>query len=181
MFNGDLITLRGFELKDIDGVYTFWNTLSLRRELGPIIPKSRKEIEDWIRDTWKDKQEQRAFTFAIETQKEKKLIGYAQLKNIRKINRTATVSIAIFNEKNRGKGYGTDAMKVLLYFGFEILNLHRIGLNVFETNPRAIKVYQKVGFKKVGVLRETDFVEGKYVNDVAMDILEHEWKEKNKK
>jgi RimJ/RimL family protein N-acetyltransferase len=71
-------------------------------------------------------------------------------------------------------------MRVLLKFGFEYLNLHRIGLNVFETNPQAISVYEKVGFTKVGVLRHTDFVEGQYVNDVAMDILEDEWRELKK-
>jgi len=83
--------------------------------------------------------------------------------------------------KQRGKGYGTDAMKVLLRIGFEYLNLHRIGLNVFDTNPRAIHVYEKVGFTKTGVNRHTDYVEGKYVNDVQMDILEDEWREKYKK
>ena len=109
------------------------------------------------------------------------LIGHISLKGVRSINRSASVSIAIYGENNRGKGFGTDAMKVLLKIGFDYLNLHRIGLNVFATNPRAIHVYEKVGFTKVGEMRHTDYVNGKYVNDVAMDILEDEWREKYKK
>ena len=175
MFDGKKVTLRSFELADIEEIMKHWNTISLRRELGPVVPDSREERLHWIRRTWEERKVGRGYTFAVEDLKTKRLLGYASLKGVRPINRTASVSIAIFSEEDRGKGFGTDAMKVLLRFGFDFLNLHRIGLNVFDTNPRAIRVYEKVGFKKVGVMRHTDFVEGKYVNDVAMDILEDEW------
>jgi RimJ/RimL family protein N-acetyltransferase len=162
-----------------------WNKIDLRRELGPIVPHSKKEREDWIKKTWDDRRNGTAYTFAIDDIKSGEFLGHCSLRNVRVINRTASVSIAIYDINKRGKGYGTDAMKVLLRFGFDFLNLHRIGLNVFNTNPSAIHVYQKVGFKKVGELRHTDFVEGEYVNDIVMDILEDEWralsKQKDKK
>ncbi|HUU77548.1 MAG TPA: GNAT family protein [candidate division Zixibacteria bacterium] len=176
MFDGKKVSLRSFELEDIEIMMEDWNTIKLRRELGPVVPHSREERIEWIKKTWEERSTQKGYTFAIEDIKTKKLLGYASLKNVNTINRKATVSIAIFSEKNRGRGFGTDAMKVLLKIGFDYLNFHRIGLNVFDTNPQAIRVYEKAGFKKVGLLRDVDFVEGRYVNDVCMDILEHEWR-----
>ncbi|NHJ32585.1 MAG: GNAT family N-acetyltransferase [Asgard group archaeon] len=184
MFEGKKVRLRSFELSDLDNIMENWNKINLRRELGPVVPHSRKEREEWIKKTWADRRAGKSFAFAMDDLKTGEFLGHCVLANVRPINRTAKVSIAIYKMENRGKGYGTDAMRVLLEFGFNYLNLHRIGLNVFETNPQAIRVYEKVGFTKVGVMRHTDFVEGEYVNDVAMDILEDEWrkiKEKEKK
>jgi len=181
MFEGEKVVLRSLELTDLDTIMQFWNNITLRRELGPVVPHSIKEREDWIKSSWAKRRTGEAFIFAIEDIKTKVIVGHCGLKNVTTINRTASVSIAIYDEKKRGQGYGTDAMKVLLRIGFDYLNLHRIGLNVFDTNPRAIHVYEKVGFTKVGVMRHTDYVEGKYVNDVAMDILEDEWRAKYKK
>lgn len=177
MFEGEKVILRSLELSDLETIMQFWNNITLRRELGPVVPHSRKEREDWIKNTWAQRREGVAYTFAIDDIKTGEFLGHCSLRNVRSINRTASVSIAIYDKNNRGKGYGTDAMNVLLKFGFDFLNLHRIGLNVFNTNPSAIHVYEKVGFKKAGELRHTDFVEGKYVNDVIMDILEDEWQE----
>ncbi|MHA1293718.1 MAG: GNAT family N-acetyltransferase, partial [Promethearchaeota archaeon] len=79
------------------------------------------------------------------------------------------------------KGYGTDCLKILLSFGFEILNLHSIYLRVFDFNERAIKVYLKIGFKKAGVLREAYFIEGKYHDVILMDILANQFRQKFRK
>ncbi|NHJ85291.1 MAG: GNAT family N-acetyltransferase [Asgard group archaeon] len=178
MFEGKKVKLRSFELTDLDSIMRFWNAIDLRRELGPVIPESREERAEWIRKTWENRRKGTEYIFAIEELSTGEFLGHASLRNVRAINRTASVSIAIYDSNNRSKGFGTDAMILLLKIGFDYLNLHRIGLNVFETNPRAIHVYEKVGFTKVGIHRHTDFVEGSYVNDVAMDILEDEWREK---
>ena len=180
MFNGEKISLRSLELTDIHTIMKYWNDLSLRRDLGFIIPDSKEEREEWIRQSWELKRVGKTYRLAIENLKTHEFLGHCSLNNINQINRTATASIAIYNIKEMGKGYGTDAMKVLLRIGFDYLNLHRIGLNVFETNRIAIHVYEKIGFKKVGTLRETDYIEGVYVNDVVMDILENEWREMKK-
>lgn len=181
MFEGKKVKLRSFTLTDLDSIMEHWNNINLRRELGPVIPHSRDERKEWIQNTWTERQKGSAYIFAIENLESGSFLGHASLKRISKINRTASVSIAIYDEKNRSKGFGTDAMRVLLTIGFNYLNLHRIGLNVFNTNPRAHTVYEKVGFKRVGELRHTDFIDGKYVNDIVMDILEDEWRELQEK
>ncbi len=177
LFEGESVRLRSLELSDVPLIMKHWNNINLRKELGPVVPHSSNEREMWVRQTWKEREQRTAFVFAIETRKDRYFLGHCALKNVRWINRSAIVSIAIYNKSDRGKGYGTDALKVLLRVGFDFLNLHRIALNVFHTNKQALHVYEKIGFKKVGELRETDFVDGKYVNDVIMDMLEEDYRQ----
>ncbi|UJG44652.1 MAG: GNAT family N-acetyltransferase [Candidatus Heimdallarchaeum endolithica] len=178
MYKGEKVVLRALEISDLDEIMKYWNNIDLRRELGEVIPHSKDQQKEWIEKCWKEAEEGKTYTFAIVEKESGKFLGICSLNNVRHINRSAKVSIAIYDKNQRGKGFGTDAMKILLKIGFDFLNLHRIALNVFETNKAAIRVYEKVGFKKVGLHRETDFVDGRYVNDVAMDILENEWREK---
>jgi len=93
------------------------------------------------------------------------------------INRGASLSVSIHNPENQNKGYGTDATRCILKFGFNVLNLHRVELHVYEFTANAVHVYEKLGFKKVGVRREASYIIGKYRNDLVMDILEEEFKE----
>ena len=106
-------------------------------------------------------------------------MGVGALKRVDKINRNASMSIAIYDPKNQGKGFGTDAVKCLLRVGFEILNLHRIELHVYEFLKSAIHVYEKLGFKHVGTRRKASFIAGQYVDDFIMDILEQEYRGRN--
>ncbi|MGO0063322.1 GNAT family N-acetyltransferase [Brevibacillus fluminis] len=105
------------------------------------------------------------------------VIGDIALQDIDGMNRTANIRLAI-SENFQGKGYGTEAMKLMLEYGFGILNLHRIELNVFSYNARAQHVYEKVGFVKEGVQREALFYNHQYHDSILMSILEHEYRAK---
>ena len=93
------------------------------------------------------------------------------------ISRTATLGIFIGEKEERSKGYGTEAIKLLLDFGFNYLNLHEIKLDVYEFNKRAIKCYEKIGFKEYGRRRKCKFINGKYYDSIEMDILAEEFRE----
>lgn len=73
------------------------------------------------------------------------------------------------------KGYAREALELILRYGFECLNLHRMSLEVFEDNARARAAYEAVGFVQEGVLREHMYKDGKYHNFVRMGILKSEW------
>jgi len=73
-----------------------------------------------------------------------------------------------------GKGYGTDAMKVLMKFIFEEMNINKIRLGTFSFNERAIKSYQKCGFEIEGVLKDEIFKEGKYYDEIIMAVFSGE-------
>jgi RimJ/RimL family protein N-acetyltransferase len=92
-------------------------------------------------------------------------------------NRFGVCGIMIGDKENQGKGYGTDAMKVLVKYGFNTLNLNRIELETFEFNLRAFKSYKKVGFKEEGTRRKAIYVNGKYYDCYILGILRDEWNE----
>lgn len=74
-----------------------------------------------------------------------------------------------------GKGYGTEVTRLMVWHGFQNLNLNRIWLNVYDFNPRGIRAYEKAGFKKEGALRQAMYAEGKYHDTFVMGILREEW------
>ena len=104
------------------------------------------------------------------------LLGSISLDQIDSIHRSATLGIFIGDSNYRGKGIGTEAVNLILEYGFRYLNLHSIQLEVLSANKRAIKCYEKCGFKKTGQSRERLFIDGKYYDNVHMDILDHEFK-----
>jgi RimJ/RimL family protein N-acetyltransferase len=112
--------------------------------------------------------------FSIRSEKNE-LIGTCQLSSLNFVTRSAELQIRIGNGNNRGKGYGFQATKKLLHFGFNDQNLNRIYLSVYEDNLPAISLYTKCGFKKEGVLIEADFVNGQFKNVIIMAILKREF------
>ena len=104
-----------------------------------------------------------------------KLIGTIGLEHINWIKRNAVLGIFIGDNEFRNNGYGTEAIKLLLEYGFRYLNLHSIKLNLISINERAHKCYLKCGFKDTGASREEIFLNGKYYDRLHMDILETEF------
>lgn len=104
-----------------------------------------------------------------------KLIGTISLVKIKSIERSAELGIFIGEESYRSHGFGTEAIKLLLEYGFKYLNLHSIKLDLLSANERAHKCYLKCGFKDTGADREAMFLNGKYYDRLHMDILETEF------
>ena len=126
----------------------------------------------WFANSREDAQ-----TFFIIRAEDDEVIGTVGLHSIDSIRRTATLGIFIGDKSGRNKGYGTEAIRLILDYGFNYLNLNNINLHVFEFNQRAIACYKKCGFKEYGRRRKCYFLNGKYYDDVEMDILAEEFKE----
>ena len=114
-------------------------------------------------------------TFVIIDLKTDKIIGTVGLHEIDHLNRTATLGIFIGDRDYRSKGYGTEAIQLILDFGFNFLNLNNIDLDLMEFNQRALKCYEKCGFKEIGRRRKCKFINGKYYDAILMDILAEEF------
>ncbi|MDR1688450.1 MAG: GNAT family N-acetyltransferase [Clostridiales bacterium] len=105
------------------------------------------------------------------------LIGSISIHNIDHLNRNAFIGIFIGEEEYRGKGYGTEAVRLILNYGFKTLNLHHIMLTVHADNYGGIACYKKAGFREVGRLSEWVFKDGVYVDKLYMGILAREFEE----
>ncbi|MBO0702614.1 MAG: GNAT family N-acetyltransferase [Candidatus Dormibacteraeota bacterium] len=108
-------------------------------------------------------------------EREGRCVGNAGFSYLDSVHQRATYAIAIFAAAARGHGIGTAATRLVLRHGFEVLGLHRIDLRVLETNLRAIRCYERCGFVREGIELETAFVDGRWVNDVRMRLLAHEY------
>ena len=121
-----------------------------------------------------------SYFFSIRTLAEDKLIGELGLDVVNWRGRDAFVGLGIGEPEYWSKGYGTDIMNVLLRFAFTEVNLRRVTLGVFEYNPRAIRAYEKAGFRHEGRLRQSLNHEGKRWDNLFMGILREEWLELQK-
>jgi len=115
--------------------------------------------------------------FAIVRTADDMLIGNVDLHNIDQRSRRAELGIYIGEAENRSQGYGAEAIRLLLKYGFDTLNLHNIDLTAHSDNERGIACYKKVGFREYGRRREAAFKNGNYCDIVHMDILENEFRE----
>jgi len=118
-----------------------------------------------------------AQVFFIVRMEDNELIGTIGLHEINNISRTATLGIFIGDKSGRNKGYGTEAIRLILDYGFNYLNLNNIKLDVMDFNARAIASYKKCGFKEYGRRRKCYFLNGKYYDKIEMDILAEEFEE----
>ena len=102
-------------------------------------------------------------------------IGITQLIDIHSVHRSAELTIRIGQDADRGKGYGTQALKLALDFARRDLNLHRVWLRVYATNERAVRAYAKAGLHQEGVMRQAAWVDGAWVDEVLMASLTEEF------
>lgn len=102
-------------------------------------------------------------------------IGSVSFHDIVETDRNAMLALGISSADDMNRGYGTEAIKLVLAHGFNSMNLHRVDLRVLSRNKRAIRAYEKCGFTHEGTKRENAFIDGEWEDDVFMSILEHEF------
>ena len=113
--------------------------------------------------------------FAVRLLENDELLGNIGFNSLDIINRNGALGVLIGNPKYQRKGYGTEALKLILDYGFSFLNLRNISLSVFEYNEPAYNLYKKVGFKEAGRLRKAVEIMGKTYDVIIMDMLKEEF------
>ena len=177
MIYGNRIRLRGIERDDLPIFVRWFNDPDVRENLLMHLPMSLVEEEKWFEGVLNQPAAERPMVIEAKIDGIWTAIGNLGIFTIDPRIRKAEVGIAIGEKRYWNQGYGTEAMKLLLKHGFNTLNLNRISLDVYETNPRAIRAYEKAGFKEEGRLREGHYFNGKYIDIIVMSVLRSEWQD----
>ncbi len=171
---GKKIYLRPVERQDLGGDYFRWINDVANDEFTEHaqFPHSLDELERFAQSKWRDSS---CIWLAIIEKKSNRHIGNLEIARIDYTHRRAGFKI-IIDRLHHGKGYGTEATKLILRHTFKTLNLHRVYLSVNESNAKARFLYKKLGFKQEGIAREGLLRDGKWKNIIMMGLLSKEFK-----
>ncbi|WP_428426626.1 GNAT family N-acetyltransferase [Pararhizobium sp.] len=168
---GDIV-LRPATEADIDARLAFGNDADIAEMYGKnrsdIRPLTRDGVQDWV--GWL-----MSHPHAWIIEKDGSPIGEIRLDNMNKTDRRTLLALGIFDPSRLGQGIGPVAIALVLAHAFGTLNLHRVSLRVLAYNSRAIRAYEKCGFRVEGRERETAFVNDVWHDDLMMGILCHEF------
>lgn len=170
---GERIYLRGLEDEDLLGPYFQWlnDQESDKFTAHAIWPNSMRKMRAFIDRVGDSRTE---LVLAIVENKNDRHVGNIGLHDINWVHRCATMSILIGERDARGKGYGREAIGLLVQHAFQKMNLHRIQLGVRSDNEAAIRSYRAAGFKEEGFFRQALYSAGKYYDVVRMSCLSND-------
>jgi diamine N-acetyltransferase len=163
------VELTPLRAEDSPVLFAWINDGALVELSAPFRPVSNAEHVAWFEQI---RQREDVRIFGI--REDDRLVGSCQLHSIHPVHRSAELQIRIGAEDARGRGVGREALQQLLWYGFDELDLHRIYLHVFTTNERAIRLYERAGFRREGVLREAALIDGAWVDVLLLALLRHE-------
>jgi UDP-4-amino-4,6-dideoxy-N-acetyl-beta-L-altrosamine N-acetyltransferase len=169
---GERIYLRPPEREDAPLIAGWLNRPEVRRSLRVHRPMGVAAEEKFLSER---AQTDTDITLVIALREADRPVGVVGLHQIDAANRHAAFGIAIGEPAEWDKGYGSEALRLLVGYGFDTLNLERVWLDVYENNPRAIRAYERAGFVREGVLRRHVFREGRYWDVHVMGVLREEW------
>ena len=170
---GERLYLRSLEESDIDRCLVWINDPNITATIALRFPFNRAREQEWFASLYKTDRE---VPLAIVLKDGDRHIGNCGLHQIDYPNRHAQFGIMIGEKEEWDRGYASEASRLIIDYGFKQLGLHRISLQVYAHNARAQRVYEKLGFVREGVQRESYFRDGRYHDTLMMGILKSEWK-----
>jgi RimJ/RimL family protein N-acetyltransferase len=168
------IYLRPVEKSDLVHLQKWVNDLNIRGIIGSTLPMDQQGIEEWFE---KSRGDSSRVWFVICTKEDNRVIGECGLLRMFPAWRTTDLSIIIGEKDTWGKGYGTEAINLLLDYAFGYLNFHRVSIGVVGFNESALRFYEKIGFKREGIQRDGYYYNYVYSDFVMMSILENEFRD----
>ena len=148
------------------------NQEEVRQYLHNVVPIGELQEKKWLERLAEAKDE---FCFAVHLKAGGEHVGNCGLHRVDWVNRAAEYGIVIGEPNAQNKGYGTEVTKLVLRYAFEQLNLNRVQLRVYEYNARAVKCYEKAGYRLEGRLRQARFWRGRYWEVLLMAVLREEF------
>lgn len=159
------------EKQDFEVMYKAINNVNILKNLN-YIKHNTKETEEKFLNEILDKASK---FFVIMLNETKEIIGSVAFNEFDDISRNWLIWITLYDESKMWKWYWTEAMNLFLKYAFEYLWYHKVRLNVFGSNLRAKKSYEKSWFRTVWVFKDEVYVMWKYEDSIAMELLRSEW------
>ena len=175
MLKGEKVILRGVTREDLSRFCEFSSDVEFAVLEGdvPWAPPSLARMQTRFDDDLRREASESRVEFAIEA--DGKLIGGISLRDINPTSGTAELGVGIGDREYWGRGYGRDAVRVILRYAFIMRNLNRVWLQTGSLNERAIRCYRACGFVEEGVLRQHDWSDGGRRDVMCMGVLRDEW------
>jgi RimJ/RimL family protein N-acetyltransferase len=177
LFRGDLVRFTSEEQDARAKVEVQWQRDTEFHRLAdsnPIRMESERKLKEWAEKQFENGFQPERYPFSVRTLAEDKHIGFLILW-VDLIHNEARVGVGIGDRDFWGRGYGTDVMKLCLRYAFTELNVYRVSLGLLEYNLRALRAYEKAGFRFEGRTRQDVRREGKRFDSLWMGILREEW------
>lgn len=173
LLNGERIFLNAIDSDDIVVLKKWFNDINFLRHYDIVVakPHTIKAVEESLEYYSADNK----VLFGIRLKENSRLIGICGFDDVVWNNGTATLFIGIGENDYQSSGYGYEALAEIIKYGFYELNLHRIGLNVISYNERARMLYEKLGFKEEGRLREFVYRNNNRYDLIYYGLLKSEW------
>jgi RimJ/RimL family protein N-acetyltransferase len=169
---GSKVYLRPLDLADAPTLTAWLNDPEVTRYLLIHRPLMLLAEEAFLR---KMSESERDIVLGIVTHEPEQFIGVTGFHKLDARNRHVQFGITLGERSAWGKGYGTEATRLMVRYAFDTLNLNRVWLHVYEYNERAVRAYQKAGFRMEGRLRQETFRDGRYWDTFVMAVLREEW------
>jgi RimJ/RimL family protein N-acetyltransferase len=178
LFEGRLVNLAAYDPDRDAAVEASWTErLCYWRAIdeSPARPLSADRVKKRHEKTKDAEQKASHFPFALREREGDRLVGLVELRWISWPNRTAWLRLAIGDPADHGKGYGRDALQLILRYAFAELNLNRVAVKVPEYNEAALRFYQQAGFSIEVRQREARQVGGRFFDLLWLGMLQPEW------
>jgi len=153
LLKGEHIFLRSLEMEDLDFLYRLENDTSIWEISGTLTPYSKGVLRQYLKNVHKDIYEAKQLRMGI-CKMPGELVGLVDLFDFDPKNSRAGLGIIILEANDRNNGMGAEAVRLLVDYAFEILNLHQLYAHVLEDNTASMRLFEKLGFKKTGVKRD---------------------------
>lgn len=170
---GEQLFLRALEPEDLDFVHDIENDEHLWELSTTLTPYSRCIIKEYLENAHRDIYEVKQLRLAICRNTTQEILGMIDLFDYDPKHRRAGVGILISSNAERGRGYGAEALKLITTYSFTHLDIHQLYANILEGNDRSIKLFTKMGFERVGILRDWRRIRGKYYNEFLYQLIDN--------
>lgn len=168
---GDSIFLRALEPEDLEFIYTIENDEQVWEMSGTQTPYSRFLIRQYLENAKQDIYEAKQLRLAIAERGDNTVLGMIDVFDFNPTHHRAGIGILIADRQFRGKGYGGEALKLVVDYCKTHLQLHQLYANILEENNASIQLFEQAGFQLAGVKKDWNLVQGIYKNELLYQLI----------